>query len=52
MRNEVAPEPARLVIRLVIHPLSIRLVFHANRHPEAPRLPAAHHPSTWQPSLY
>ncbi len=48
MRNEATPEPARPVIP----PLSIHPVVHADRHPEAPRLPAAHHPSTWQSSLY
>jgi len=52
MRNEAAPEPARLVIRPVIPPLAIHPVVHADQHSEAPRLPAAHHPSTWQPSLY
>jgi len=45
MRNEASPESVRLVIRPVIHPLSIRPVVHADRHLGAPRLPAAHHPS-------
>ncbi len=45
MRNEAAPEPARPVIRPAIPPLSICPVVHADRHPEAPTLPATHHPS-------
>jgi len=33
MRNEASPESVRPVIRPVIHPLSIRLIVHANGHP-------------------
>jgi len=32
MRNEASPESVRLVIRPVIHPLSIRPVVHADGH--------------------
>jgi len=45
MRNEASPESVPPVIRPVIHPLSIRPVVHAIDTLEAPRLPAAHHPS-------
>jgi hypothetical protein len=33
MRNEASPESVRPVIRLVIRPLSIRPVVHADGHP-------------------
>ncbi len=35
MRNEASPESVRPVICIVIHPLSIRPVVHADRHPES-----------------
>ncbi len=45
MRNEASPEAVRPVVRPVIRPLSIRPVVHAVDTLEAPRLPAAYHPS-------
>ncbi len=46
MRNEASPESVRLVIRLVIHPLSIHPVVHVDRHPGSSEV-AGCTPSLW-----